>query len=90
MKWLDVNRSEGCTSEAMDQASGNGILHILHVIRPEKCTQAAMSNAVEGGSFDIVRWLHLHCRDCSAAEAIGDAVTWNQFEIFLYLHDELH
>ncbi|POM74756.1 Hypothetical protein PHPALM_8237, partial [Phytophthora palmivora] len=57
VQWLHENRSEGCTSAAMDSAAKRGnwdILKWLHDNRNEGCT----SHAMETKDPYIVHWLH--------------------------------
>ena len=59
VKFLHENRTEGCTTDAMDSASENGHLDIvkfLHENRTEGCTTDAMVT----GHLNIVQWLREH------------------------------
>ena len=61
IKWLHENRTEGCTTDAMDEAAWRGHLKVmewLHRNRSEGCTKMAMLNAAERGHLGIVKWLH--------------------------------
>ena len=52
VKWFHVNRSEGCTIHAMNDAARNGHLDMvkwLHANRSEGCTISAMDDAAENG-----------------------------------------
>lgn len=54
---MHENRSEGCTTNAMDRAVENGYLNVvqyLHEHRFEGFTTAAMDRAAENGHFKIV------------------------------------
>ena len=60
-EWLHENRTEGCTTLAMNRAAQNGHLHIikwLHDNRIEGCTTLAMNWAASNGHLHVVQWLH--------------------------------
>ncbi|QBZ81494.1 ankyrin repeat domain containing protein [Pandoravirus celtis] len=61
VRFLDENRTEGCTVAAMDDAAAAGHLDVviyLHEHRTEGCTKAAMTLAAAHGHLDVVQWLH--------------------------------
>src|SRR6476620_4102468 len=61
VKFLHINRAEGCTKDAMDYAARKGHLDVvkfLHINRTEGCTEWAMNCAAKGGHLDIVKYLH--------------------------------
>ena len=61
VKFLHENRTEGCTTNAMDWAAENGHLDIvkfLHENRTEGCTKDAMNWAAQDGHLNIVKFLH--------------------------------
>ncbi|KAF0738651.1 hypothetical protein Ae201684P_019921 [Aphanomyces euteiches] len=61
VEFLHSNRTEGCTTRAMDLAAESGHLHALewlHATRKEGCTEHAMRIAAQRGHLDIVQWLH--------------------------------
>uniref|UniRef100_A0A7S3Y0I1 Uncharacterized protein n=1 Tax=Heterosigma akashiwo TaxID=2829 RepID=A0A7S3Y0I1_HETAK len=58
---MHANRSEGCTTDAMDGAAWNGHLSVvewLHANRSEGCTTDAMDGAAWNGHLSVVEWLH--------------------------------
>ncbi|EGG19273.1 hypothetical protein DFA_02060 [Cavenderia fasciculata] len=58
VKFLHFNRTEGATTDAMDNAAENGHLEIvkfLHENRSEGCTTQAMDGASMNGHFEIVK-----------------------------------
>ena len=58
---LHENRTEGCSTFAMNGAAENGHLEVvkwLHENRTEGCTTYAMDFAVEKGHLEVVKWLH--------------------------------
>jgi hypothetical protein len=60
VQWLHANRSEGCTTWAMDWAAEKGHLEMvqwLHANRSEGCTTWAMDWAEKKGHWKVVRWL---------------------------------
>ncbi len=52
VKWLQENRTEGCTDYAMNWA-----VKWLHENRTEGCTINAMDLSAKNGHLDIVKWL---------------------------------
>lgn len=82
VKWLHDNRSEGCTTDAMDEAARNGHLDVvrwLHENRSEGCTTWAMDRAALRGDFDILLYLHYRRTEgCSYRDkyAAGSIVFW--------------
>ncbi|ETL86474.1 hypothetical protein L917_14092, partial [Phytophthora nicotianae] len=60
IQWLHANRTEGCTTDAMNRAAWNGHLDIiqwLHPNRTEGCTTEAMDWAAKNGHLHVVQWL---------------------------------
>jgi len=89
--WLHENRSEGCTSAALDEAASNGHLEMvqwLHAFRSEGCTLDAMDGAAGNGHFQLLKWLHENrsegCSTCAIdlAGGIGrlDIIDWLRVE----------
>jgi hypothetical protein len=61
IKWLHVNRTEGCTYWAMNYAAEHGHLEVvkwLRVNRTESCTYWAMHGAAENGHLEVIKWLY--------------------------------
>ena len=61
VKFLHENRTEGCTTWAMNSAAEDGHLEIvkfLHENRTEGCTENATDFAEMNGHLEIVKWLH--------------------------------
>lgn len=77
VKWLHANRTEGCTTAAMDGVASFEMVAWLHENRSEGCTTLAMDNAAEKGDLETLVYLHkyrtegctvsaahvAHCRD---------------------------
>lgn len=60
MEWLHVNRTEGCTAAAMDNAVVRGYIDtllFLYALRTEGCTIKAAVNANWKGDMAIFEWL---------------------------------
>ncbi|EGZ27056.1 hypothetical protein PHYSODRAFT_320910 [Phytophthora sojae] len=56
-----INRSEGCTTAAMDYATSEGRLDAakwLHANRSEGCSSNAIVKAASNGHLGMVKWLH--------------------------------
>ena len=60
VKWLHFNRSEGCSTNAIDLAAQNGHLGVvkwLHSNRSEGCSAYALLTAAQAGHKNIVKYL---------------------------------
>ncbi len=60
LKWLHENRTEGCTTRAMDWAADKGHLDVmiwLHENRTEGCTTYTMNRVAWNGHLDAVKFL---------------------------------
>ncbi|RKO89335.1 hypothetical protein BDK51DRAFT_49163 [Blyttiomyces helicus] len=79
-RFLHENRSEGCTTRALDGAAGSGnldIVRFLHAHRSEGRTTDAMDGAVGSGQPDIFRFLHENRSEGCTFDAMDYAVeTW--------------
>ncbi|OWY90660.1 LOW QUALITY PROTEIN: hypothetical protein PHMEG_00041122 [Phytophthora megakarya] len=56
VKWLHINRTEGCTVRAMNGAAENGHLKVvqwLHASRSEGCTTTAVNKAAAFDHFEF-------------------------------------
>lgn len=60
VQYLHYNRTEGCTTWAMDKAASVEILEFLHRNRTEGCTLAAYVVAAGNGDLAILDWLYEH------------------------------
>ncbi|EGG18626.1 hypothetical protein DFA_04121 [Cavenderia fasciculata] len=92
VKFLHENRTEGCTTKAMDEAACNGhieIVKFLHFNRTEGCTTDAMDFAtMNGQTVEMIKWLHFNrtegCTSMAMCHAaLGD--DWDSVE-FLQQH----
>lgn len=60
VRWLHENRTEGCTTSAVDGAARDGhfeVLLFLRSHRSEGCTAQAFTAAYERSRLEILRWL---------------------------------
>jgi hypothetical protein len=77
VQWLHENRTEGCTTKAMDDAAENGHLEVvkwLHANRTEGCTTNAMDWAAMEGHLEVIQWLHHNRTEgCSRSSGLGTA-----------------
>ncbi|KAK1944312.1 putative ankyrin repeat protein L62 [Phytophthora citrophthora] len=88
VKWLHVNRSEGCTYAAMDRAAANGHLDVLkwlHDNRSEGCTADAMDNAAASGDFKMVKWFLANRSESVAFTALVKAAKTGHLRLVRYL-----
>ncbi|KAL3657645.1 hypothetical protein V7S43_017448 [Phytophthora oleae] len=76
---LQVNRSEGLTTKAMDGAAANGHLHVvewLHQHTSAGCTSNAMDDAAEYGHLSVLKWLYANrtegCTSAAMRESLQD------------------
>eukprot|EP01133_Synstelium_polycarpum_P002603 gene2603-2989_t len=53
VEYLHTNRTEGCTTNAMDNAGSLAVLEYLHTNRSEGCTVRAMENAAAKGCSEL-------------------------------------
>ena len=89
-KFLHENRTEGCTTAAMDWASECehlNIIQFLHENRTEGCTTRAMDFAARNGHFEIVKFLHNNRTEGASPLAIEFASDYGYFDIFKFLHE---
>ncbi|KAF4028311.1 Ankyrin repeats (3 copies) [Phytophthora infestans] len=88
LQWLHVNRSEGCTTEAMDNAAAVGNLEIvkwLHLNRGEGCTKQAMNDAAANGHLAVVEWLHEHRGEGCDKSAVSNAAAKGHLAVVRFL-----
>ncbi|KAJ3415043.1 hypothetical protein HDV05_005569 [Chytridiales sp. JEL 0842] len=90
VKFLLENRSEGCSTNAMNIAARNGHLRIveyLHLNRSEGCTTDAFDLAAKYGRFEIVKFLHKHRREGCTTGAMDNAARSGHINIVRFLHE---
>ena len=90
VKWLHQNRTEGCTSWAMDLAACNGHLDVvkfLHENRTEGCTSWAMDWAAGRGHLDVVKFLHENRTEGCTQIAMDYASCNSNTEILEFLYN---
>ena len=97
VKWLHKNRSEGCTTSAIDYAAENGHLETvkwLHKNRSEGCSYYALNQASQNGKSEMLKWLYINkpifalgesnyneCRDLEAVKRLIENGFGNYSEI---------
>lgn len=67
VKYLNENRTEGCTEDAMNYAAENGHLEVvkyLHENLNQTPGHQAFLLAAANGHFTVVKYLHPFCSDC--------------------------
>ncbi|ETM99835.1 hypothetical protein PPTG_24375 [Phytophthora nicotianae INRA-310] len=90
LKWLHVNRKEGCTVFAMSIVAAHGRLEMvqwLHQNRREGCTKQAMDDAAGNGHLAVVEWLHTNRDEGCTEDAMDDAAGNGHLEVLRFLHE---
>ncbi|EGG22291.1 hypothetical protein DFA_04409 [Cavenderia fasciculata] len=90
VKYLHYNRTEGCSSDALDYTAPNGHLEIvkfLHFNRREGCTTYAMDWAAGYGHIEIVRFLQEHRSEGATNHAMSRAAQNGHINVVKYLHE---
>ncbi|KAG1700967.1 hypothetical protein DVH05_011211 [Phytophthora capsici] len=81
VRWLSENRTEGCTTRAMDGAAANGDLEMLQWLHHNTlagCSDDAMKDAVANGHLHVVQWLHnIRLMPCTESMMKKAAATGN-------------
>ncbi|EGG18605.1 hypothetical protein DFA_04099 [Cavenderia fasciculata] len=85
VKWLHFNRTEGCTTDAMDRAATYDIVKFLHEHRTEGCTKKAIPRAVMMDRLDIIQFLHFNRTEGSTSCALDQAAMRKNFQIVKFL-----
>lgn len=86
VEWLHNNRSENCSTDAMDNAATSGNLEIvewLHYNRTEGCSSKAIEDAASNGHFKVVEFLHKN-RSEENKKAFVNAAKNGHFDIVKY------
>jgi hypothetical protein len=97
LEWLRTNRTEGCTSEAIDWASRSRNLTVLQWLRTNTTVKPSSSYPIEAaaraGRLDIVKWLHTtypECRtDAAVSGAMNNAADSGHLEVVKWLRSGL-
>jgi ankyrin repeat protein len=90
LEWLNTNRSEGCSSAALDMASRSGnfvVLKWLHantMVRPSSADP--MEAAASDGRLDIVKWLHAAYPECCTDVAMIKAAEHGHLDVVKWLN----
>ncbi|EGG18590.1 hypothetical protein DFA_04084 [Cavenderia fasciculata] len=85
VQWLHLNRSEGCTTKAMDYSPSFEITQFLHTHRSEGSTTKAMLKM--GIYIDIIKFLHQSRTEGCTSKAIMFAATYNHLDIVKFLFE---
>ncbi|EGG21834.1 hypothetical protein DFA_01720 [Cavenderia fasciculata] len=87
VEWLHFNRTEGCTTRAMDQSPCFEITQFLHLNRTEGCTTKALNNASILGYVDTTNFLlNNRTEGCTIDALERTAFATNIVDIITYLH----
>lgn len=87
--WFHHNRTEGCTTQAMDIAAAAGLLDVvrwLHANRLEGCTTAAMDGAAMNGNLDVLKWFHENREEGCTANAMDLAAANGHLDVIQWMH----
>lgn len=85
---LELIRSKGCTTFAMDHAAVNEYLDVvqwLHFNRLEGCTTEAMDLAAKGGHLHVLQWLHANRSEGCSFKAIEAAISNGHLQVAFWL-----
>ncbi|EFA75780.1 hypothetical protein PPL_10835 [Heterostelium album PN500] len=88
VEFLHFNRSEGCTTDALDNASKMGrfdIVQFLHSHRTEGCSVVALDSAPSFGSLELVMFLHYNRSEGCTTKAVDNAAENGYLEIVRFL-----
>lgn len=89
VEFLHENRTEGCTTDAMDTAARFGHLEMakwLHEHREEGCSTDAMDFAAAGGRLEMIQWLHANRQEGCTRQAMADATQCGHVKIMEFLN----
>ncbi|EGG22216.1 hypothetical protein DFA_04334 [Cavenderia fasciculata] len=92
VKFLHLNRSEGATTNAMENAAKCGnidVVKFLHENRSEGASTMAMDYASMYGYFEIVKYLHEHRSEGATTMAIEYAAQHGHIDIVKFIHQNL-
>jgi hypothetical protein len=91
--WLRTNRTEGCTSRAVDEASCNGNLAVLQWLRANTMarpsSQLPMEAVIRDGRLDVVKWLHLNYPESSVDVDLSGAAVNGHLEVVKWISSNL-
>ncbi|KAG6947212.1 hypothetical protein JG688_00015643 [Phytophthora aleatoria] len=86
---LSTNRTEGCTTPAMDGAAQIGHLDVvewLHANRSEGCTTSAMDEAASNRFWDVVDWLAQNRSEGGTAATMAACASQGDIERVYWCH----
>ncbi|KAL3666140.1 hypothetical protein V7S43_008929 [Phytophthora oleae] len=88
LQWLHANRTEGCTTDAIDRAAAVGNLEIvrwLHLFREEGCTKQAMNDAAAYGHLAVIEYLHENRSEGCDKSAVNNAAANGHLAVVRFL-----
>eukprot|EP01133_Synstelium_polycarpum_P002488 gene2488-2831_t len=91
VQYLDRNRTEGCTAEAMNNAavgSNLSIVQYLSANRTEGCTFEAMDVCGSTGNLSMIQYLHKTRTEGCSISAMDNAASGGFLTIVQYLHSQ--
>jgi len=85
-----VNSSDGerCTNRAIDHATNNGCLDVLHWLLSKELswTSRAMDKATENGHLDVVKYRHSNRTEGCTTNAMDQAAHNGHLDVVKWLH----
>lgn len=89
LEWLHHNRSEGCSTAAVNHAAVNGDLPMIQWLSQyysDRFTHQAMDKAAAHGHLDVVRFLHEHRQEGCGKNAMDQAAARGFLDVVQWLH----
>lgn len=90
VEWLNLHRTEGCSSNAMDAACSTGNLKIvkyLHHKADGDCTRIAPIKAASSGHLDVVSWIHRNVTLEWDEVVMDSAARSGNYGVVVWLHN---
>ncbi|ETM31930.1 hypothetical protein L914_20576, partial [Phytophthora nicotianae] len=90
LQWLDANRNDGCSPEAVNGAAEAGHFQILLWLNSHysaQWTSQAMDYAAQGGQLEIVKWMHDNrTKVANTTAAMNSAAESGHLDVVKWLH----
>lgn len=93
MKWLDANRTDGCSDAAVNSAAEAGNMEMLLWLDAhysEQWTFEAMDHAARGGHLAVVKWIHANRAEGCSPKAMDWAAGNGHLDVVQWLHTNRH
>eukprot|EP00122_Pirum_gemmata_P011893 Pgem_evm1s11031 len=78
---------KGCTTEAIDNAAGNGHLAVVQYLtnKQKSCTGEALAKAAKTGHLDVVKYLVAHRTEGITREGVNATIANGLVDVVMYL-----